>query len=386
MIRSAAFTPYPRPKQETLVGELLFPLGVDKEFAMNFTRCPAVQNAHEDYAQPGRPDRLSLPGVPSSGSAEDRRRQVGEQPFGPAIPVRVIQTPAANAPDPMAVCVRATGVPLIMASCAANLYIGVGRRYQKTCKVISDVPCHDNANMLRIGTAGWNVPAALSGRFPAAGSHLERYATRLNCVEINSSFYRPHQKTTYARWANSTPATFRFAVKLPKSISHAAALQFVPEDLERFMSEVDGLGAKLGVILVQFPPCLAFDQVAAGVLFDALRHHTKQGIACEPRHASWFTPEVDNWMIERRIARVAADPSRTPGAGDPGGWRELCYMRLHGSPHIYYSSYDEQVLDSLAAKLEIIAGTASVWCIFDNTAAGAAMGNAICIAGRISSD
>jgi uncharacterized protein YecE (DUF72 family) len=72
---------------------------------------------------------------------------------------------------------------------------------------------------LRIGTAGWSVPSRYSGTIPAGGSHLERYARRLNAAEINSSFHRPHQRKTYERWACCTPANFRFSVKVPKTMT-----------------------------------------------------------------------------------------------------------------------------------------------------------------------
>jgi hypothetical protein len=75
----------------------------------------------------------------------------------------------------------------------------------------------------------------------------------------------PAPDKTYARWARSTPEAFRFSVKLPKPISHAGALQFAPEGLDRFIGEALGLGPKLGVLLVQFPPRLPFDEAAAGV-------------------------------------------------------------------------------------------------------------------------
>jgi uncharacterized protein YecE (DUF72 family) len=247
-------------------------------------------------------------------------------------------------------------------------------------------PASENVHVLRIGTSGWNVPVALSDQFRTGGSHLERYATRLNCVEINSSFYRPHQQKTYARWANATPATFRFAVKIPRVISHAGNLQFNPDDLARFASEVEGLGAKLGVLLVQFPPSLAFEPGATGVFFKTLQHHSKVPAVCEPRHASWFTADVDAWMEQHQIARVAADPARAPGAGDPGGWRRIAYFRLHGSPRIYYSGYEETTLTSVASKLENIRKVAPVWCMFDNTASGAAMDNAVRLARRQSGD
>jgi uncharacterized protein YecE (DUF72 family) len=230
---------------------------------------------------------------------------------------------------------------------------------------------------LRIGTAGWNVPACKSDAFPRTGSHLERYAAVLNCVEIiNSSFHRPHQRKTYERWARATPDAFRFAVKLPRSISHADDLQFQREDLTRFVGEIGGLGSKFGVLLVQFPPRLPFEKSLASKLFDALRRTVRQPIACEPRHSSWFRAEVSEWMAKRRVARVAADPERSVGAGEPGGWQGLRYFRLHGSPRIYYSSYERSFLQRLDQRL-MAAPACDVWCVFDNTALGGAMENAL---------
>ena len=89
---------------------------------------------------------------------------------------------------------------------------------------------------------------------PPGGSHLERYARHLNAVEINSSFYRPHRRTTYQRWAQSVPDDFRFSVKLPKTITHEAGLTDCGALLDRFVDEVTGLGDKLAVLLVQLPP------------------------------------------------------------------------------------------------------------------------------------
>ena len=90
------------------------------------------------------------------------------------------------------------------------------------------------------------------------GSHLERYGAILNAVEINSSFYRPHRTATYERWAASVPEDFRFAVKVPKAITHERRLKDVGDLLDRFLSEVSGLGPKLGPLLVQLPPSLSF--------------------------------------------------------------------------------------------------------------------------------
>jgi hypothetical protein len=107
---------------------------------------------------------------------------------------------------------------------------------------------------LRLGTAGWAIPRAVASAFPAEGAGLERYAARFNAVEINASFYRSPRPGTYERWARITPAGFRFAMKAPRTITHHAKLAGCEGAMARFLSEVSGLGEKLGPILVQLPP------------------------------------------------------------------------------------------------------------------------------------
>jgi uncharacterized protein YecE (DUF72 family) len=229
----------------------------------------------------------------------------------------------------------------------------------------------------RIGTAGWNVPSLYLDQVPPGGSHLERYARRLNAVEINSSFYRPHRRTTYQRWAQCVPDDFRFAVKVPKAITHEAGLTDCGALLDRFVDEATGLGDKLGVLLVQLPPKSALSKRIADGFFRDLRARIDTDVVLEPRHASWFAPDVDDWLAKRRIVRVAADPAPVAGADEPGGRTELAYYRWHGSPRIYYSDYGAAALKALKQRLEHRARESSIWCIFDNTASGAALGNAL---------
>ena len=231
---------------------------------------------------------------------------------------------------------------------------------------------------LHVGTAGWSIPSQYVDHVPAGGSHLERYARRFNAAEINSSFYRPHRRSTYERWAASTPDAFRFAVKMPKAITHDAALIDGRAQLDRFAAEIAGLGDKLGVILVQLPPKLAFRKQVADRFFRALGARIDVPAVLEPRHASWFTPDADGWLIKRRIARVAADPARVDGAGVPGGWSKLSYYRWHGSPRIYYSAYDAVALEALKRRIEKHRAD-QTWCMFDNTAASAALGDALAL-------
>jgi uncharacterized protein YecE (DUF72 family) len=229
----------------------------------------------------------------------------------------------------------------------------------------------------RIGCAGWSILSRHAALFDAGPSHLARYATRFNAVEINSSFYRPHAEATYARWAASVPRSFRFSVKLPKAITHDARLRGTGDATSRFADEIAGLGTRLGGVLVQLPPSLAYDARLANAFFAMLRRRIAVPVACEPRHSSWFEPRVDILWARYDIARVAADPARIPQAAQAGGTGRWGYWRWHGSPRMYYDSYDDERLRSLAADLRAGSRSSRVaWCIFDNTAGGHAIANA----------
>ena len=79
--------------------------------------------------------------------------------------------------------------------------------------------------MIIIATAGWSIPRACAARFPGDGTHLQRYAGVLPGAEINTSFHRGIARETYAHWASQTPRSFRFAVKLPREITHDQRLR-----------------------------------------------------------------------------------------------------------------------------------------------------------------
>jgi uncharacterized protein YecE (DUF72 family) len=234
-----------------------------------------------------------------------------------------------------------------------------------------------------IGTAGWSIGSRYKDDFPDAGSHLHRYARRLNAVEINSSFYRPHRRETYERWAGTVPDDFRFSAKLPKTITHEQRLVGCEGLLDLFLLQAGGLGSKLAVLLVQLPPSLRFDAETALTFLAALCSRTDAAIALEPRHASWFEHEVDIALRKLRIARVAADPALFPGSGAPDGWTGLAYFRMHGSPRVYYADYSDESLRNLRRRMvEANTAGAQVWCIFDNTAEHHALGNALTLAKR----
>jgi uncharacterized protein YecE (DUF72 family) len=230
-----------------------------------------------------------------------------------------------------------------------------------------------------IGCAGWAIPKDAADAFPAEGTHLQRYAAVFPVAEINSSFHRPHRAQTYARWADSVPDGFRFSVKLPRTITHDARLVGVDAPLDRFAIEAGALGDKLGCVLVQLPPKLAFDARVAEDFFARLEDRFGCMLACEARHPSWFGDDATDLLRERAITRVIADPP----AGQPGPHvptTGTIYARLHGSPRVYYSSYPNEELQALADSMALhTAAGRTVWSIFDNTASGAAVPNALAL-------
>jgi uncharacterized protein YecE (DUF72 family) len=229
---------------------------------------------------------------------------------------------------------------------------------------------------VHLGTAGWTIPRRVANEFPTEGSALVRYAARFSAAEINSTFHRSHQPQTLARWAAAVPEKFRFAVKLPKVITHGLRLVGTAEVLATFLEETRNLGSKMGPFLLQLPPSLAYDYTVASPFFALLRTYTSHDVVCEPRHPSWFEAEADNVLTSFGIARVAADPARVPEAGRPGGIRTLEYYRLHGAPRMYYSAYDPSFLSKLSNAIAQ-SSAADIWCIFDNTVSGAATTNAL---------
>ena len=228
---------------------------------------------------------------------------------------------------------------------------------------------------VRIGTAGWSIPRAAAFRFASAGTHLERYSRRFGCAEINSSFHRPHAAATYAKWRDLTPVDFRFAVKIPRTITHELQLLDARAPFVTFIDQTEGLAEKRGPLLVQLPPSLRFDASVVTRFLDVMRKVYNGPVVCEPRHATWFAPAVASLLDRYRVSRVAADPPPVPDATIPAGWPHLAYFRLHGSPRKYWSRYEK---DHIATLAETVRGATAedVWCVFDNTASGAAIENA----------
>jgi uncharacterized protein YecE (DUF72 family) len=241
-------------------------------------------------------------------------------------------------------------------------------------------------HLVRIGCAGWSIPKHAALQFPAGPNNLNRYSQLFNCCEINSSFYRPHRIATWQRWADSVSGNFRFAVKVPRTLTHDARLVCSPEIWLDFLNRIGHLRDKLGPILVQLPPSLAFEREQVSAVFSLLRQHDAKDVVCEPRHSSWFTDQANRTLQDFDIARVASDPACISMASTPGGASTIAYFRLHGSPRTYYSNYTDEFLNGISVQVKKLARRTRVWCVFDNTASGAATINAIELKAKVLHD
>lgn len=181
-------------------------------------------------------------------------------------------------------------------------------------------PLKHSPGPVRIGCAGWGITDAVAEHFPGDGTHLARYSQVLTCVEINSSFYRPHRAETYARWRDSVPSSFRFSVKIPKAITHDARLVNCETLLDTFFEAATQLGSTLGCWLVQLPPSLVFDPAVAESFLHRCanarrfpsrwKHGTKAGSRkarqrCSSRKRSHTSMPIHNLMtVSSRIGRI----------------------------------------------------------------------------------
>ncbi len=170
---------------------------------------------------------------------------------------------------------------------------------------------------------------------------------------------------TFAKWREETPKDFCFSAKLPRSVTHFGKLQKNFDEIEEFFVRVGELGEKFFGTLVQLPPSLQYNEEIFGTFIETMRKKYSGKIFLEPRHPSW--KECDFSVFN--VLPVVSDPSFVElEPGDPA------YFRLHGSPKLYHSSYQENFLQELATKLKFYKEAVVV---FNNTASGAAIQNAL---------
>ena len=182
--------------------------------------------------------------------------------------------------------------------------------------------------MIRVGTSGWQYKDWRTRFYPDGvpqRAWLEHYATRFDTVEVNNSFYRLPELTTFQRWRGQTPAGFLVAVKASRYLTHIRRLGEPAEPLDLLLERAAGLADKLGPVLFQLPPNFKVDLPRLRDLLAAIDRRIRPAI--EFRHPSWMRDDVLDALDDAGAALVLAD--RAGARSEPvvtAGWS---YIRFH---------------------------------------------------------
>ncbi len=230
---------------------------------------------------------------------------------------------------------------------------------------------------IHIGASGWHYKHWVGVFYPPdmkPERWLDYYSRRLGTVEINNSFYHLPLETTFARWRETVPDSFVFAVKASRYITHIKRLRDGAETVPRFLERAAALGEKLGIVLFQLPPSMKLDLDRLAAFLDIL----PRGLRCavEFRHESWFTARTYDLLDGHGAAFCIHDAfGRATPKEVTGG---CVYVRLHGATGMYAGSYGEEQLRGWADDIVEWSGRAdAVYVYFNNDSQGFAVHNAL---------
>lgn len=229
------------------------------------------------------------------------------------------------------------------------------------------------------GTSGLLLPVPNKLYYPEdfkEKSRLCYYASLMNSIEINSSFYKIPQLVTIKKWAADVPEDFKFTFKLFREITHNKSLAFDTTLVAKFFEVIAGVEHKKGCLLVQFPPSIHIRHFAQlRFLMSVIRANDPNDhwkIAFEFRHPSLYLDEVAEILAEFGFGMVIHDKFPN-GALVKENQLAFTYLRFHGPGGDYRGSYSDQILGEYADYiLEWLAEGKKVFVYFNNT-----MGNAL---------
>jgi uncharacterized protein YecE (DUF72 family) len=237
-----------------------------------------------------------------------------------------------------------------------------------------------------VGTSGWQY-RDWRGRLypPELPQHdwLEHYASQYATVENNSTFYRLPARDVFAGWQARTPGDFVMSIKASRYLTHVRRLRDPAGPVARLMAAADGLGGRLGPVLLQLPPDLTADP---GRLADCLAAFASSGrqdgvqVAVEPRHPSWWNEEVQQVLTDHRAALCWADRLGRPVTPL---WRtaDWGYLRFHQGAGLPPPRYGPRALDSWLARVrQAWPDQATVYAYFNNDPGGAAVADSAAFA------
>jgi len=230
-----------------------------------------------------------------------------------------------------------------------------------------------------IGTSGWHYDDWRTRFYPERlpkAKWLEFYAGHFSTVELNNSFYRLPSEIAFTNWRNSSPASFTFAVKVSRFITHIKRLKNSEEAVDNFITRAGILGDKLGPLLYQLPPNMRRNDDVLESFLSGLPQGMKHVI--EFRHQSWLEEKVFDILHKYNAGLCVFD---MPDFGCPlVATADFAYVRFHGNEGLYSSCYsDEELADWAERVADLAAGLKAVYIYFNNDVEGFAIRNAATI-------
>lgn len=237
-----------------------------------------------------------------------------------------------------------------------------------------------DAGNLYIATSGWHYKDWAGTYYPKGlkpADWLSFYAVEFDSTEINNSFYRLPALETVISWGEKVPDNFKFSPKFSRYLTHIKKLNEPEEPFERFFSVFESIKEKLGVILLQLPPSLAFHEEKTERVFELIRNqYNEYDFAIEVRHPSWICDKSFSLMQDYNIAFTISQS----GVGWPYAEKITArnvYLRLHGPRELFSSSYPDEMLRYFADKIiQWRKQGLNVWVYFNNDWFGYAIRNA----------
>ena len=211
---------------------------------------------------------------------------------------------------------------------------------------------------IRVGVGGWTFAPWRDNFFPKGlpqNRELEYASRQLTAIEINGTYYRTQQRTSFAKWRDETPPGFMFTVKASRYATNQRVLGDAGESVERFVnSGISELGDKLGPILWQFMATKRFepdDFEAFLKLLPASVDGVKLRHAMDVRHPSFMTADYLKLARRHKVATVFADSDDYPSFADLSG--DFVYARLMRTDAAVTTGYERAALDRWSERARL---------------------------------
>jgi uncharacterized protein YecE (DUF72 family) len=241
---------------------------------------------------------------------------------------------------------------------------------------------------VRVGCSGWNYKSWRGRFYPAdvpVTRWLEYYAQRFDTVEVNNTFYRLPERSTFEAWRLRLPPGFLVAVKASRFLTHMKRLRDPVEPLERLFSRASALGAQLGPVLYQLPASFTVDRARLETFVRALPGSSNGSAArhvVEFRHTSWYVADILGVLDSHGVALCLHD--KEGSAIDEPAIGPFVYVRFHGPTGRYAGSYPRPHLQRWAQRLADEARQGrDVFAYFNNDPDAAAVANAMTLRSAI---